>query len=99
MKWNAICDRCGAKRLNHLLRKQWNGLIVCADTCFEFRNAQDFVRGVADRQNPPWVRPEPTDVFVPSLLMLYEDGALMLLEQQSDLDLIPPVMALEDDTP
>lgn len=99
MIWNAICDRCGAKRRNSEMRKQWNNLIVCADTCWEPRNAQDFVRGVVDRQNPPWVRPEPADTFMASLLMLYEDGSLMLLEQSSDLDLTPPAMGLEDSTP
>lgn len=84
MKWNAICDRCGSKRLNHLLRKQWNGLIVCAATCYEPRNQQDFVRGVVDRQNPPWVRPEPADVFEFSYL-LREDGAPFLRERGSGL--------------
>lgn len=59
-----ICMRCGAKRHVSELRKQWNNLRVCFDTCWEARNAQDFVRGVRD---PQMVRggavPEPADVF------------------------------------
>ena len=37
--------------------------MVCQD-CWEPRQPQDFVRGVADIQAPPWTRPEGTDVFV-----------------------------------
>lgn len=95
MKWNAICDRCGSKRLNSEMRKQWNNLIVCADTCWEPRNAQDFVRGVVDRQNPPWVRPEPADVFIPTDLILREDGGLFLMEVSSPLTLTDDALALE----
>jgi hypothetical protein len=37
--------------------------MVCDDD-WEIRHPQDFVRGVADIQAPPWTRPEPADVFV-----------------------------------
>lgn len=80
MIWNAICDRCGSKRLNEHLRIQWDGLRVCRDGCWEPRNAQDGVKGVPDRQAPPWVRPEPTDTFENTALRLLETGALRLLE-------------------
>lgn len=59
-----LCQRCGFKRRNYDTRKEWTGLIVCADTCFEDRHPQDFVRGVADRQRVPDPRPEPADVFL-----------------------------------
>lgn len=61
---NAICDRCGFKKRNYELRKEWTGLLVCRDTCWEPRHPQDFVRGVADRQAIPDPRPEPDDVFL-----------------------------------
>lgn len=32
--------------------------------CWEPRHPQDFVRGVKDKQTPPWVRPEPPDTFL-----------------------------------
>lgn len=80
MAWRAICDRCGFKRWNSELRKEWTGLMVCRDTCWEARNAQDFVKGVPDKQNPPWVRPEPADDFLPFSLILLEDGGLLLQE-------------------
>ena len=60
--WNAICDRCGFKRKSHQMQKEWTGLIVCS-SCFEPRHPQDFTKGRKDRQAPPWVRPEPADVF------------------------------------
>ena len=65
---NVICDRCGFKYKRKDLRKEWTGLWVCdgghTNGCFESRHPQDFVRGRRDQQNPPWVRPEPTDDFI-----------------------------------
>ena len=61
--YNAICDRCGFKRKASECRMQWNNLFVCADTCWEARNAQDFLRGFPDNQSVPIARPEPTDIF------------------------------------
>ncbi len=97
MRYHAICDRCGAKRWAEELRKEWDGLMVCADTCWEPRNPQDFVRGVQDKQNPPWVRPEPADVFTPTSFMRYNDGSLMLYNVSDPLALTPAAMAYEGD--
>lgn len=72
--------------------------MVCADTCWEKRHKQDFVRGVPDRQNPPWVRPEPEDNFIPSSLLLLEDGGLLLLEGEDD-PLSDDGIGLEQDVP
>ena len=33
---------------------------------WETRHPQDFVRGIADYQAPPWTRPEAPDEFIPS---------------------------------
>lgn len=67
MAWLAICDRCGWKYKNTQLRLEWTGLRTCCgpgtNQCWEARHPQDFVKGVVDRQNPPWVRPEGTDTF------------------------------------
>lgn len=81
MAWRVICDRCGFKKWNHELRKEWTGLMVCRETCFETRHPQDFVKGKPDKQNPPWVRPEPEDNFILSSLIILEDGGWLLLEQ------------------
>jgi hypothetical protein len=66
--WKACCDRCGFEYLNTKLRLEWNGLRTCSgkgtNDCWEPRHPQDFVRGKKDRQAPPWVRPEPADVFI-----------------------------------
>lgn len=80
MKWLAVCDECGFRRWNDELRRKWNGLMVCRDTCWEARNAQESVRGKADRQAPPWVRPEPADTFDFTYL-LREDGQPFLRER------------------
>ena len=60
--WNAVCDRCGNKFKASMLRKDWQGLYVCPRD-YEPRQPQDFVKGVADIQSPPWTRPPPEEVF------------------------------------
>jgi hypothetical protein len=59
----ACCDRCGFNFRSNQIKLEWTGLRVCRD-CWEPRNEQDFVQGIADRQAPPWVRPEPDPVDV-----------------------------------
>ena len=61
--WNAICDICGRHVKASELQKRWDGFMVC-EMDFEMRHPQDFVRGVADFQAPPFTRPEAADSFV-----------------------------------
>lgn len=61
--WIAICDVCGRKFKASRLMKRWDGMMTCPDD-WEPRQPQDFVRGVADFQAPPYTRPEPQDDFV-----------------------------------
>lgn len=67
-KWNCVCDRCGFEYKNDKLFKEWTGLRVCrgpgTNECWEPRHPQDYVKGKADRQAPPWVRPEPAEIDV-----------------------------------
>lgn len=56
--WLADCDRCSFTFRSNQLFLEWTGLRVCRD-CIEQRHPQDYVRGVADRQAPPWTRPAP----------------------------------------
>ncbi len=77
--WNAICDRCGAKKKASQLRLEWTGLRVCRYECFETRHPQDSVRGVPDKQNPPWVRPEPDPIYVIDFYR-HEDGSIIYRE-------------------
>jgi hypothetical protein len=73
MKWNGNgyapglhyvqCDRCGLDVLSDIVRKEWNGAVVC-DECWESRHPQEFVR--APNENiaaKELVSPEPTDTF------------------------------------
>lgn len=67
-QWKAVCDRCGHDYKARQLRLEWTGLRVChgADTngCWEPRHPQDYLRGKADRQAPPWTRPEQAEIDV-----------------------------------
>lgn len=38
------CDRCGFERRASEIREEWTGLLVCADTCWEPRHEQEFIR-------------------------------------------------------
>jgi len=67
--WNAICDTCGQKYKGTELKLQWNGFYAC-DTCFDFRQPQDFVRGVVDDQHTPYSRPDAPASFVPAVANL-----------------------------
>ncbi len=70
--WIADCDICGRKYKASQLIKRWDGLMCCEDD-WEIRQPQDFVRGVADTQIAPWLRPEPTNSFV----RLYDNNKLV----------------------
>ncbi len=75
-----ICARCEKKVHVSELRKEWTGLRVCHD-CFDFRNAQDFVRGVRDKQMVPGgALPEPADVFGGTTVYRREDTTAYLRE-------------------
>lgn len=58
-----ICDICGQRWKLVQLRKNWKGQMVCPPD-YEPRNAQDFVRGVRDKQKVRNARPESADVFI-----------------------------------
>lgn len=62
--FNAVCDRCGFQFKAEELRLDWQGLRVCtANGCFETRQPQDFVKGIAEHITPPWTRPDPEPVY------------------------------------
>jgi hypothetical protein len=60
--WNVWCQRCGRKIKNDQIKKEWDGLFVCAP-CFEERHPQDMVRGVLDQQSVPYAVPEIADRY------------------------------------
>lgn len=61
--WNVICDVCGKKTKSSLVKKRWDGMIVCPDD-FEQRHPSDFLRVRKENTTLPFSRPEPTDTFV-----------------------------------
>lgn len=70
-EWKADCDVCGRTYKASELQKRWDGLMCCSRGCWEPRQPQDFVRGVADYQAPGWTRPEPQDEFIPVTYIIY----------------------------
>jgi len=61
--WLCVCDVCGFEFHSDELSKRWDGLMVCKDD-YEQRHPSDYVRVVPEHIVPPWVRPEPPDVFI-----------------------------------
>lgn len=59
-----VCDRCGFDRRLAEMRKEWTGLWVCEDKCWESRHPQDFVRGVPDSPAVPVSRSPPEIVYI-----------------------------------
>lgn len=55
-QWNFVCDQCGLVFKSSLGILRWDGAWVDAK-CWEPRQPQDFVRGIADQQATPWARP------------------------------------------
>jgi len=60
--WLADCQACGKTFYASELKKRWDGFMVCSKD-YEIRHPQDFVRGIADTQAPPWTAPAPTATF------------------------------------
>ena len=72
--WNLIDDKTGFKIKASQSRLQWNN-VRCADRYFEERQPQDFVRGVPDKQNVPFARPESHDPWVGPIVTTITNAA------------------------
>jgi len=57
-KHKVICDRCGFERMSDEVRKEWTGLIVCRDTCWEPKHPQLEIKAKRDNQSVKDARPE-----------------------------------------
>lgn len=62
--WNVICDRCGFKRKNSDMRMEWDGLFVCADTCWEQDHPQKFIRVQESGIAAPIIRDDPPPTYL-----------------------------------
>lgn len=56
-----MCDRCGHRYLLNSLRKEWNGLMVCTDGCFEPKHPQLTPKPSFDKQAVENPRPDRDD--------------------------------------
>lgn len=43
-QYNIICDSCGWKKKISQVRRRWDGLMVCKDTCWEMDHPQKYIR-------------------------------------------------------
>jgi hypothetical protein len=62
-EWKVVCDVCGLQYPSSEMRKRWDSYVVCKKD-YETRHPQDFLRVKPEQETPPFVRPEPADVFV-----------------------------------
>ena len=51
-KYAAICDVCGFRFYNDMLKKDWRSLMVCKQD-YESRHPQDFIRGAGSAAPTP----------------------------------------------
>ena len=51
-----LCDICGFKKRRSECAKDWEGKVVCASTCLDQRNPQDYIAPVYERQSVPDAR-------------------------------------------
>jgi len=58
--YRAICDLCGLKKWASECRKTWDGLFVCADTCWQPRHPQDIIFTIAEDTSVPIARSDIT---------------------------------------
>ena len=59
-----ICDICGLKRRRSRIRKNHQGMMVCADTCWEPRHPQENIRIRQDRIAVTDPRPRQTATYL-----------------------------------
>lgn len=72
-EWNVVCQRCGLKYKSSMLKKEWDGLMVC-EQCWEPKHPQLMIKVPEEKIAPPWKSPEATDVFVSLPEALYLEG-------------------------
>lgn len=59
---NVICDQCGRKFKAYDLTEQWDGIWTCR-RCWDYRNPQEYLRGLPDNMKPELSRPEAPNTF------------------------------------
>ena len=87
--WNAACAQCGRKRKASEMRQlpagvPGGGMYVCYPEHWDFRQPQDFVRGIPDKMAAPWTQQQvdsftelgdalTTDQEEPAILLMTDD--------------------------
>lgn len=71
--FNVICDRCGFKKKSSEVRREWDGLMVCTDTCWEMDHPQKYLRVREGEIAPPFVRSDPAPTYK-TVCYIYESS-------------------------
>jgi len=61
--WLIVCDRCAFIIMASESKHEYEGTIVCKD-CYETRNSLELTKARKDRIIPPFLQPEPEDIFI-----------------------------------
>lgn len=64
-EWNVICDVCGRRYKSGIMRKRWDGFVVCPQD-YETDHPQKYIQSQSDPipVNAELIRAEPTDTFI-----------------------------------
>lgn len=87
-QYNALCDVCGFKMKASMLRKRWDGFMVC-DKDWEPRNILDFYRTRNDAHLLPFTRPDDagehsyTPLVAPALTGTYTIEAMYITDMNN----------------
>jgi hypothetical protein len=65
--WWVHCQQCAFKRRSEDIRKRWDGLLVCGDTCWEPRHPLDFIKAVPEKSGVPFTSKEEVEMEIPDL--------------------------------
>ena len=87
-KHKATCDNCGWDFKSDQLARMWSGTMRCrgpgTNNCWEIRHPQDFVKGRADHQTPPWTRPSPPPSYTDDAITFTSGATATVAEDISD---------------
>jgi hypothetical protein len=61
--WKVVCDVCGFQFHSGVIKKRWDGLMVCHKD-YELDHPQKFIRVRAESGSPSFVRPEPEPIYI-----------------------------------
>lgn len=71
--WKVVCDVCGFWYRSDEIKQRWDGLYTCHKD-WEVKHPQLYIRIPPETIVPPFVRPDPEDVFINVCTLLTMQG-------------------------